>query len=60
MFYVGYTDNFHVLQIYKPKAKPWTYQDMTALTNGGIPEDYYADIAGFSLQNNQYVFYVAQ
>jgi hypothetical protein len=33
---------------------------MTALTNGGIPESFYNDIAGFSFQNNQYVFYVAQ
>ena len=60
VFYVGYTTNFHVIQIYKPASKPWTYEDMTALTNGGIPEYLYSDISGFSLQSNQYVFYVAQ
>jgi len=60
VFYVGYTPtNNHVMQIYKPKGQPWTCQDMTALTNGGIPESLDYDIAGFSLQNNQYVFYVA-
>lgn len=60
VFYVGYTTNFHVLQIYKPKSQPWTYQDMTALTNGGIPETLYNDMTGFSFQNNQYVYYVGQ
>ena len=60
VFYIGYTTNFHVLQIYKPKAQPWTYQDMTALTNGGIPETPYSYLAGFSLQSDQYVYYVAK
>jgi len=60
VFYVGYTTNFHVLQLYKPQSQSWTYEDMTALTNGGIPESFYSDIAGFSFQNNQYVYYVAQ
>lgn len=60
VFYVGYTTNFHVLQIFKPKGQPWTYNDMTALTNGGIPESLYSHIAGFSFQNSQYVFYVAR
>jgi hypothetical protein len=60
LFYVGYTTNFHVLQLYKPQSQPWVYEDMTALTNGGIPENFYSDIAGFSFQNSQYVYYVAQ
>jgi hypothetical protein len=60
VFYVGYTTNFHVLQLYKPTSQPWTYEDMTALTNGGIPISLYNDMNGFSFQNNQYVFYVAQ
>jgi hypothetical protein len=60
VFYVGYTTNFHVLQLYKPQSQPWVYEDMTALTNGGIPESFFNDIAGFSFQNNQYLFYVAQ
>ena len=60
VFYVGYTTDYHVIQIYKPKSQPLTYQDMTALTNGGIPESVDYDTAGFSLQNNQYVFYVAK
>jgi Fungal fucose-specific lectin len=60
VFYVGYTTNFHVLQLYKPQSQPWVYEDMTALTNGGIPESFYNDIAGFSFQNNQYLYYVAQ
>ncbi|MBZ5615533.1 MAG: hypothetical protein LAO23_16110 [Acidobacteriia bacterium] len=60
VFHVGYTTNYHVIQMYKPPSLPWTYEDMTALTNGGIPESLYSDIAGFSFQNNQYVFYVAQ
>jgi hypothetical protein len=34
--------------------------DMTALTNGGIPISLYNDMDGFSFQNNQYVFYVAR
>ena len=58
--YVGYTTDFHVLQIYKPKGGKWTYEDMTAQSNGGVPELYYSDISGFSLQNNQYVYYVAE
>jgi hypothetical protein len=41
-------------------GQPWTYEDMTALTNGGIPESLYNDMSGFSFQNNQYVYYVAQ
>ncbi len=60
VFYVGYTTNLHVLQLYKPKSQPWAYDDLTALTNGGIPESLYNDMTGFSFQNNQYVYYVGQ
>lgn len=60
VFYVGYTTNFHVLQLYKPKGQPWTYEDMTALTNGGIPINLYNDMTGFTFQNNQYIYYVAE
>lgn len=61
LFYVSYVpaDNEnHLFQLSQPTPPTWSYQDMTALTNGEPPESH-AGLAGFSLQSDQYVFYVA-
>jgi len=60
VFYVTSASNQvgHVIQLYKPTATTWSYQDMTALTNGGIVANL-ADIAGISFKNTQSIYYAA-
>jgi hypothetical protein len=64
IFYVsdlGVGDEYeHIVEISQPTASTWTYQDLTALTNGGSPLDQYGSLTGFSLGKDQYLFYVAQ
>jgi hypothetical protein len=50
----------HIFELTQPTASTWTYQDLTALTNGGNPIDEYGTLTGFSLGKDRYLFYVAQ
>ena len=54
-----YTSNNHVDQLFQPNATTWVYEDLTSLGNGALT-DPYSGLAGFSLQNEQFVFYQAQ
>jgi hypothetical protein len=60
--HVNYISGDHVNQIFQPTSTTWVNEDRTALTNGGLVYEVYSgsDLAGFSLPNLQYVFYVAQ
>jgi hypothetical protein len=64
IFYVsdlgGGEDYEHIVELSQPTASTWTYQDLTALSNGGSPVDDYASLTGFSLGKDQFLFYVAQ
>ena len=53
-------DYEHIVELSQLTASTWTYQDLTALTNGGSPVDDYASLTGFSLGKDQYLFYVSQ
>jgi hypothetical protein len=53
-------DYEHIVELTQPTASTWTYQDLTALTNGGSPLDQYGSLTGFSLGDDQSLFYVAQ
>ena len=55
---VYYVSGHDVNRIFQPTSTTWANEDLTVLTNGGVA-DSIDEIAGFSLQNNQYVFYVA-
>ena len=55
---VYYVAGHNVNRIYQPTATTWANEDLTALTNGGVA-DSVDQLAGFSLQNNQYLYYVA-
>ncbi len=57
--HVFYPSGNHINEIYQPTATTWANQDLTTLTNGGTVEPF-TGLAGFSLQNFQYLFYVAQ
>jgi hypothetical protein len=55
---VYYVAGHNVNRIYQPTATTWANEDLTALTSGGVA-DSVDELAGFSLQNNQYLYYVA-
>lgn len=55
---VYYVVGHNVNRIYQPTATTWANEDLTALTSGGVA-DSIDQLAGFSLQNNQYLYYVA-
>ena len=55
---VYYVAGHNVNRIYQPTATTWANEDLTALTSGGVA-DSIDELAGFSLQNNQYLYYVA-
>lgn len=57
--HVFYESGSHINQIFQPTTTTYANQDLTKLTNGGIAEQF-TRMAGFSQQNFQYVFYVAQ
>jgi hypothetical protein len=57
--HVFYTYGSHVYQLFQPTASTWTNEDLTVSGNGAFTESF-TPLAGFSLQNLQYVFYVAQ
>jgi hypothetical protein len=49
----------HVNQLFLPTpATKWSNTDLTALTGGGLA-NYSAEMSGFSVANEQYVYYVA-
>lgn len=54
-----YVSNGHIDQLYQTGANTWGFADLTSLGNGALATDYTA-LAGFSLQNEQFVFYNAQ
>ena len=54
-----YTSNSHVDQLFQPNATTWVYEDLTCRGTGALT-DPYSGLAGFSLQNEQFVFYQAQ
>lgn len=57
--HVYYVSGNHVNQLFLPTpATKWQNEDLTVLTNGGTANGV-SGIAGFSLQNLQYVYYVA-
>jgi Fungal fucose-specific lectin len=57
--HVYYVSGNHVNQLFLPTpATTWSNQDLTALI-GGPPANGTSGMAGFSLQNLQYVYYVA-
>jgi hypothetical protein len=57
--HVFYVAGDHVNQLFLPTpATKWSNTDLTALTHGGLA-DYPAAMGGFSIANEQYVYYVA-
>jgi len=54
---VYYVVDHDVNRIYQPTATTWANEDLTALTNGGSA-DSFDQIAGFSVNNNLYLYYV--
>jgi hypothetical protein len=57
--HVFYTSNSHVDQLFQPNATTWVFEDLTSLGNGAYTT-LASGLAGFSLQNEQFVFYQAQ
>jgi hypothetical protein len=55
---VYYVAGHNVNRIYQPPSTTWANEDLTALTSGGVA-DSVDELAGFSLQNSQYLYYVA-
>jgi hypothetical protein len=55
---VYYVAGHNVNRIYQPTATSWANEDLTALTSGGVA-DSIDQLAGFSLQNHQYLYYAA-
>ncbi|MGA9475112.1 MAG: hypothetical protein WBV36_21775 [Terriglobales bacterium] len=57
--HVFYASGGHVNQLFLPTpATKWSNTDLTALTHGGLAE-YSGAMSGFSIANEQYVYYVA-
>jgi hypothetical protein len=64
VFYVSYVGGggaiYHIFELTQPTSSTWTYEDLTAVTNGGQPFNENGSLTGFSLSKDQYLFYVAQ
>jgi hypothetical protein len=54
---VYYVAGHDVNRIYQPTATTWANQDVTALSDGGVA-DSIDQLAGFSLNNSLYLYYV--
>ena len=54
---VYYVAGHDVNRIYQPTATTWANEDLTAVTNGGAA-DSIDQLAGFTLNNNLYLYYV--
>ncbi len=59
LVHVFYESGEHIYESFQPTTTTWANDDLTAEGNGGLAVDF-TRIAGFSLQNYQYIFYVAQ
>ena len=57
--HVFYVSGSHVYQLYQPTASTWTFEDLTSEGNGAYATTG-SGLAGFSIQNEQFVFYVSQ
>jgi hypothetical protein len=57
--HVFYTAGSHIYQFFQPTATTWSNEDLTVAGNGALTEGF-TPLAGFSVQNLQYVFYVGQ
>jgi hypothetical protein len=54
-----YASGGHVNQLFLPTpATKWSNSDLTALTHGGLAS-YSGEMSGFSIANEQYVYYIA-
>ncbi len=54
---VYYVAGYDVVRIYQPTATTWVYEDLTFLTHGGNADSLF-QLAGFSLNGDQYLYYV--
>ena len=54
---IYYVAGHDVNRIYQPTGSTWANEDLTVLTNGGVA-DSVDQLAGFSLNNNLYLYYV--
>jgi hypothetical protein len=57
--HVYYVSGSQVNQLYQPTATTWANQNLTT-AGGGALVDQFSGLAGFSIQNEQAVFYVSQ
>jgi hypothetical protein len=57
--HVFYISGSHVEQLYQPTATTWVNEDLTSEGNGAYAASF-SGLAGFSIQNEQFVFYQAQ
>jgi hypothetical protein len=57
--HVYYVSGSQVNEIYQPTPTTWKSQNLSA-SGGGALVDQWSGLAGFSMQNEQFVFYVAQ
>jgi Fungal fucose-specific lectin len=57
--HVFYTSGNHINQLFQPTPTSWSNSDLTLSGNGPAVENF-TPLSGFSVQNLQYVFYVAQ
>ena len=57
--HVYYVSGSQVNEIYQPTATTWKTQNLSA-SGGGALVDQWSGLGGFSMQNEQFLFYVAQ
>jgi Fungal fucose-specific lectin len=57
--HVYYVSGSQVNEIFQPTATTWKNQNLSS-SGGGALVDQFSGLAGFSMQNQQFVFYVAQ
>ncbi len=57
--HIYYVSGSQVNEIYQPTATTWKNQNLSASGEGALVDEF-SGLAGFSLQNEQFVFYVAQ
>jgi hypothetical protein len=57
--HVFYASGSHINQLFQPIPSTWSNEDLTVSGNGAATENF-TPLAGFSIQNLQYVFYVAR
>jgi Fungal fucose-specific lectin len=57
--HVYYVSGSQVNELYQPTATSWKNQNLSVAGEGALVDEF-SGLAGFSLQNEQFVFYVAQ